>query len=67
MDHNFSSLSGYFTIIFGRKSTSTVSEANLQSTIKLCINLQLYKASGLQSTNLIGLKSDHNLQVFGQP
>ena len=31
---------------------------------KSITNLQLYKASGLQSTNLIGLKSDHNLQVL---
>ena len=31
---------------------------------KSITNLQLYKASGLQSTNLFGLKNDHNLQVF---
>ena len=33
---------------------------------KSITNLQLYKASGLQSTNLFGLKNDHNLQVFTQ-
>ena len=33
---------------------------------KSITNLQLYKPSGLQSTNLFGLKNDHNLQVFTQ-
>ena len=31
---------------------------------KSITNLHLYKASGLQSTNLFALKNDHNLQVF---
>ena len=36
-----------------------------QKNVKTSItNLQLYKASGPQSTNLIGLKSDHNQQVL---
>ena len=31
---------------------------------KSITNLQFYKASGVQSTNLFRLKNDHNLQVF---
>ena len=54
--------------IFGLEKLATIvlsqqSSFHTQKWQKITI-LQLYNASGLQSTNLIVLKSDNNLQVL---
>ena len=43
------------------QQSSFCTQKNCKTTIT---NLQLYEASGIQSTNLFGLKSDHNPQAF---
>ena len=52
----------WYTWLMDFKATIIIPHKN--NCKKSITNLQLYKASGLQSTNFIWLKSDHNLQVL---